>query len=1335
MDLSTHWNNRFSINELIALDSEPASSTTDIICFSKDNILVHRNIETYLKNNIPPNDWSILSLSEKANTLSNKSNHRLIDSLSNITAFFIKKTFLLSVKSKILSNVNESIGIDTYLSAINQLVTNKTFYAYRIPLVKEYDMSLASNNDEFYNYYIDKVSESLSDRLNRLITNCKDFIMKNNISMRHMLSELPRYFDPRKLIHILDFKLNIDPEIVNELITISSDMIPRIDILDNLFDYLNYRSSIQKQILHVYNYCDKLIINKFFDKYVYGELPMIIIIPSFNNEQYYTKNLNSVKDQKYSNWRIVYIDDQSIDDTYNLVKKYVIDNHLTNKLKLLQQKNHNAQGCGRFIGYMMADDDEIVCNLDGDDWLYDRNETNGTNDPHCHNALRYVQDAYVSKKYKSTYGCFYKSSGPQWLETKVLYPSDIITNKGYRNYKFLCKHLRTGYAGLYKNIMVDDLIGPDGKFLHMCTDISTQYPVCEMAGSDHGNLLVPTYIYNQDNSVVYNNCWYNLEKKDNEENKQYFETVVKKISSRKPYDTIVDIFIDRYDGFNRFTEKLDIVLHNLSQKDIEYYKSKITHEIGQYMKYEIHEIVGDLRTNDTILFSSNYVLYINLECNKILSNLNPDKYMKWMLKTSIDYVLLDGSINVSNFTNLTTRGSPYDMMIGKIDITAPYSPSGYYTTNQFNNVVINDTGPSNPYSLICRPTTDLTLIVALYNIRKDWVQEAIDSVEKQSDGNYHIIVCDDMTPNLTYKRDVLKYIYEIKDTVFLERMTIIENAINCGLAGTNRTMVGSTESLYIGSLDPDDGLVSNAVKEVRDMYHNDPDADFVYSNFNYCNEKLEFKSKGFSRPLNEKELVLEKNCVSAFRTYKKSTYHKTLGYDDTFKSAEDKDIIFKFEEVGARFKFIPKELYMYRYNATSLARADDGSNAFNNQKTLQYCRDAIRQTYNRRFENQLNITSISLNDLYARYGMKNFDMTNYEKYFNEYFDMVYCINLQDKTNNYNSMVTKLAIAGIKKVTFMRFKYIYECSGFTELCDLIKGSGLLTDYEKAENKKILRNIGELGCLESHNHCIKHALKNGYKRILILEDDVYLDKHFLIKFKEFTDSISNQWKLLLLGTSQWSWWGNAPYIKNNIYHPTRASMGTFAIAVDCSHMRNVVDCLSIYDGPSDLCGYLKSVINRKPNENVHSIIFLKEMRPPIGDCFVAYPSLIVADTRDSELRTPESDKAYYERCESMEWGIDKKLVIKKNTTINNMLINPNNYQTIMVDDYDSIYPDIAPTYAEPITILPSNTLPSEIFDIMIQSKNNKIIIDATNIKGSNLTYYFNRIKKYNNVTIRM
>ena len=79
------------------------------------------------------------------------------------------------------------------------------------------------------------------------------------------------------------------------------------------------------------------------------------------------------------------------------------------------------------MAYLMTDDDEIICNLDGDDWLYDRD------DIHQYIALKYVESAYKEGAY-STYGCFYKSTGAQWLETKSVYQDDMIENKTYRTY-------------------------------------------------------------------------------------------------------------------------------------------------------------------------------------------------------------------------------------------------------------------------------------------------------------------------------------------------------------------------------------------------------------------------------------------------------------------------------------------------------------------------------------------------------------------------------------------------------------------------------------------------------------------------------------------------------------------------------------------------------------------------------------------------------------------------------------------------------------------------------------------------------------------------------------
>src|SRR4051812_23126452 len=56
---------------------------------------------------------------------------------------------------------------------------------------------------------------------------------------------------------------------------------------------------------------------------VRGEQSFVVIIPSYNNKDWYENNLQSVYKQHYTNYRVVYIDDVSTDDTYNLVQSHV----------------------------------------------------------------------------------------------------------------------------------------------------------------------------------------------------------------------------------------------------------------------------------------------------------------------------------------------------------------------------------------------------------------------------------------------------------------------------------------------------------------------------------------------------------------------------------------------------------------------------------------------------------------------------------------------------------------------------------------------------------------------------------------------------------------------------------------------------------------------------------------------------------------------------------------------------------------------------------------------------------------------------------------------------
>ena len=72
----------------------------------------------------------------------------------------------------------------------------------------------------------------------------------------------------------------------------------------------------------------------------------VFIIPSFNNQKWYQYNLDSVN-QIYKNRRIIYIDDASKDNTYQLVKSYIEKYNLQSRCTLLKNDISMKQAYSR----------------------------------------------------------------------------------------------------------------------------------------------------------------------------------------------------------------------------------------------------------------------------------------------------------------------------------------------------------------------------------------------------------------------------------------------------------------------------------------------------------------------------------------------------------------------------------------------------------------------------------------------------------------------------------------------------------------------------------------------------------------------------------------------------------------------------------------------------------------------------------------------------------------------------------------------------------------------------------------------------------------------------
>ena len=95
---------------------------------------------------------------------------------------------------------------------------------------------------------------------------------------------------------------------------------------------------------------------------ILNQISVDIILPNYNSSPYIEETLNSIVGQSFKNWKLLIVDDNSNDETKNIIKRYV----LNKKIKIIWLKKNKGPGFCRNIAMRYSKSDYIAF-IDSDD--------------------------------------------------------------------------------------------------------------------------------------------------------------------------------------------------------------------------------------------------------------------------------------------------------------------------------------------------------------------------------------------------------------------------------------------------------------------------------------------------------------------------------------------------------------------------------------------------------------------------------------------------------------------------------------------------------------------------------------------------------------------------------------------------------------------------------------------------------------------------------------------------------------------------------------------------------------------------------------------------------
>ena len=219
----------------------------------------------------------------------------------------------------------------------------------------------------------------------------------------------------------------------------------------------------------------------------------------------------------------------------------------------------------------------------------------------------------------------------------------------------------------------------------------------------------------------------------------------------------------------------------------------------------------------------------------------------------------------------------------------------------------------------------VSIYIPSYNNGK-YIKEAVESALNQTYTDLEVCICDDGSTDNTL---------EVLDTHFSNHPRVRwMSQENGGIGKASNSAVRMCRGMYIGQLDSDDILKSNAV-ETLVKYLDKNNIGCAYSSCERVDANGQYIMNEYSYPKFSREKMLMTSIAHHFRMFRKKDWLRTDGFSEELVNAVDYDMFLKLSEV-CTFHHIEEFLYSRRWHGKNTSFVNEDKQSINTPKVITY---------------------------------------------------------------------------------------------------------------------------------------------------------------------------------------------------------------------------------------------------------------------------------------------------------------------------------------------------------------------------------------------------------------